>query len=160
MGAWAKGVTSAKGSERGEYLPEGTYDAEVVYTDAFDKRNGGGTLAKARLRILASNNSEVKVEAEADMCFNVDPNRADVINLQLADVRGFVMAAENVTQAEVTEEVMYYIFDRKNNAAVGKKIRVVATNIPLKDKSKQFTKYVCSPFDEAKHVALKAARAA
>ena len=40
MGGWASGVTTAKGSDRGEYLPEGTYDAEVVFTDAFDKREG------------------------------------------------------------------------------------------------------------------------
>ena len=159
MGAWAKGVTDAKGSERGEYLPEGTYDAEVVYTDAFPKRNGGGTLCKVRLRILATNNPEVKLQSEHDMCFNVDPSRKDVVELQLADVRGFVMAAEDIPQDQVTEESMYYIFDRKNDAEVGKKLRVVASTLKTKA-GDPFTKYTCSTFDEAKHAALKTARAA
>lgn len=154
MGNWAQGVTTAKGSDKGDYLPEGTYDVEIVYTDAFEKRSGGGTLAKARLRILASNNSDVKVESERDMCFNIDPSRKDVIDLQLADVRGFVMAAEKCAQTDVSEEVMYYIFDKDKGACVGKRIRVVATTLKTKA-GNDFTKYNCSPFDEQKHAALK-----
>lgn len=159
MGAWAKGVEQAKGSDRGDYLPEGTYDCEVVYSDAFEKRNGGGTLAKVRLRILASNNDEVKSESEQDMCFNIDPSRKDVVDLQLADVRGFVMAAEGALQKDVTEEVIYYVFTRSNDAVKGKKIRVVATTLTTKS-GKPFTKYNCSAFDDIKHAALKGSRAA
>lgn len=155
-GAWAKGVTEAKGSDRGDYLPEGTYDCAVVYSEAFPKRDKGGTLAKVRLRILATNNKEIKVESERDMCFNIDPDRKDVIQLQLADVRGFVMAVENTKQEEVTEEVMYYVFERNNNACVGKKLRIVATTLTTK-KDQTFTKYSCSPWDDTKHAALKAA---
>lgn len=159
MGKWATGVTDAKGSDRGEYLPEGTYDAEVVFTDAFEKRNGGGTLAKVRLSILASNNPSVKVGDEQDMCFNVDPSRKDVVQLQLADVRGYVMSVEGCPQADVTEEVIYYVFERKNDAHVGKKLRVVASGISTKAGG-AFTKYACKAFDDAAHVQLKTARAA
>jgi hypothetical protein len=159
MGKWASGVTDAKGSDRGEYLPEGTYDAEVVFTDAFDKRNGGGTLAKVRLSILASNNPQVKVGDEQDMCFNVDPSRKDVIDLQLADVRGYVMAVEKCLQKDVTEEVIYYVFERKNDAHVGKRLRISASTIETKA-GKDFTKYSCKPFDEEAHKALRALRAA
>lgn len=159
MGAWAKGVTEAKGSDRGEYLPEGTYDAEVLFTDAFEKRNSAGTLAKVRLSILASNNPSVKIGDEQDMCFNVDPHRKDVIELQLADVRGYVMAVEKCPQADVTEEVIYYVFDRKNDAHVGKKLRIAASSIDTK-KGTPFTKYSCKTFDDAAHTQLKASRAA
>ncbi len=159
MGKWASGVTDAKGSDRGEYLPEGTYDAEVVFTDAFDKRNGGGTLCKVRLSILASNNPSVKIGDEQDMCFNVDPARKDVIQLQLADVRGYVMAVEGCKQAEITEEAMYYIFERKNDAHVGKRLRISASAIPTKA-GNPFTKYACKSFDDAAHAQLKALRAA
>lgn len=158
MGRWT-GITNAQGSDRGEYLPEGTYDAEVVFTDSFEKRNGGGILAKVRLSILASNNPSVKVSDEQDMCFNVDPSRKDVFQLQLADVRGYVMAAENCPQDEVTEEATDYIFTRKNDAHVGKRLRVVASGIKTKDGG-DFTKYSCKPFDEAAHAQLKTARAA
>jgi len=159
MGSWAKGVTEARGSDRGDYLPDGTHDCEVLYTDAFEKRNGGGTLCKVRLRVLASNNPDVKAESEQDMCFNVDPSRKDVIELQLADVRGFVMAVEGVSQQEVTEEVMYYIFDQKNKACEGKRLRIVATTLTTK-KEQMFTKYKCSPFDAKLHEALKGVKAA
>lgn len=159
MGSWARGVTDAKGSDRGEYLPEGTYDAEVVFTDSFEKRNGGGVLAKVRLSILASNNPSVKIKDEQDMCFNVDPSRKDVIELQLADVRGYVMAVEGCPQSEVTEEAIYYIFERKNDAHVGKRLRISASTIELK-KGGEFTKYACKAFDEAAHKQLLAARAA
>lgn len=159
MGKWATGVTDAKGSDRGEYLPEGTYDAEVVFTDAFEKRNGGGTLAKVRLSILASNNPSVKVGDEQDMCFNVDPSRKDVVQLQLADIRGYVMAVEGCLQVDVTEEVIYYVFERKNDAHVSKKLRVVASAITTKAGG-DFTKYSCKAFDDAAHAQLKSARAA
>lgn len=159
MGSWARGIESAKGSDRGDYLPEGTYDCEVVYTTAFTKRNGGGILAKVRLRILASNNPEIKELSEQDMCFNCDPSRQDVVQLQLADIRGFVMAAEGSTKDEVTEEVIYYVFEdgEEGQACTGKKIRVVATNIETK-KGSPFTKYKCTPFNEALHMQLKTMR--
>ncbi len=159
MGAWARGVTDAKGSDRGEYLPEGTYDAEVLFCDSFEKRNGGGVLAKVRLSILASNNPSVKVGDEQDMCFNVDPSRKDVVELQLADVRGYVMSVEGCPQEDVTEEAIYFIFERKNDAHVGKRLRIAASNLKTK-KDQNFTKYSCKAFDDAAHAQLKSVRAA
>lgn len=159
MSGWASGVKDAKGSDRGEYLPEGTYDAEVVFNDSFEKRNGGGVLCKVRLSILASNNPSVKIGDEQDMCFNVDQSRKDVIGLQLADVRGYVMAVEKCPQEDITEEAMYYIFDRKNDAHVGKKLRISASTITTK-KEQEFTKYACKAFDEAAHKQLLATQRA
>ncbi len=159
MGGWAKGVETAKGSDRGEYLPVGVHDVEILWCDSFDKRSGG-VLAKARVRVLATNESKLKILDEQDICYNVDPTNKDAIELQLADVRNFVAAANGVVEAEVDEPAIYYVFDKKNAAVDGTKIRVVVTDIKNVKKGTVFTKYKCSAFNEVEHKKLLGSRAA
>lgn len=164
MGSWSKGAEDSKGSNRAAWLPYGTHDVEVLEAVGIKPRKGSKVLVKTRVKILASNVKECKTEDVFDMGINVDTDNQDNWNLQISDVRSVIASAFDVPVKEVGEPEIDMAYPdavgdkTPKSALVGKRLRVVATNL-YADTGGDFTKYACSPFRDAyfKTLAAKAA---